>query len=81
MPFCKYCGKELRPSGSQGLFASGTGLTCKNSPTKKHQLAASSVLICQYCGKPLRTSGGSDLFASGSGLKCTASPNGKHSLV
>ena len=81
MPVCKYCGKEIKQSGIQGWFASGTGWTCQNSPDKKHVMAATGQMVCVYCGKSVKQSGIPGLFASGTGWNCANSPNKKHCLA
>ena len=81
MPVCKYCGKEIKQSGTQGWFAAGVGWTCNNSPHKKHEMSATGQMLCVYCGKTVKQSGTQGLFAAGVGWTCNNAPNKKHCLA
>jgi endogenous inhibitor of DNA gyrase (YacG/DUF329 family) len=72
---CKYCGKEVKNSGSS--LAAGGSSRCNASPTKTH-VAVPDGEHCVYCGKEVKNSG-SSLVAGGSS-RCNASPTEKHLL-
>ncbi|MDR2500456.1 MAG: hypothetical protein LBD37_05175 [Treponema sp.] len=71
---CVYCGKTVKQSGTQGLFAQGTGWSCANSPNKKQNdefaqvemLFWSSEEIAQ-AERAMRESGGISTQVSGNG--------------